>query len=35
MSVSYYFFNWLRDYKSKEDAFLTSLVCRHAVYWRR
>jgi len=36
MSVCYYFFNLLRDYKGENDAFLMSLVvCRHAVYWRR
>jgi len=28
MSVCYYFFNLLRDYKGENDAFLTSLVVK-------
>jgi len=36
MSVSFYFFHLLQDYKSENDTFLTSLVVwKQAVYWRR
>jgi len=32
MFICYYFFNLLRDYKGKNDTFLTLLViCKHAV----